>query len=425
MRGGTTEGKGCEGIWEGHKQYHRGPNGAEVTTFFFSRFPESFMEQDLWRIFQKWGRVWEVFIARKRNRSGQRYGFVRYVGVLNAKDLEKKLDQIWIGNTKMHVNIPKYKRGEGKKLETMLKGGIKGAQEEKQIANQYSEQRCLTYAQVTRGQQVKREVVWRRKDKGEYQDEEERWEGQTIQAVETNLNKLQNTWVGYLKDLTLIDNIGEAGFLYDNTDLKLKYWVDDMVLISGLEEETMKERISDKSDVLNVIFNKVVKWSQSVSTGNRMVWVRCYGVPLQLWNEECLGQVVGELGTVVGIHRDTLELNEVNSARVLIRTGSARFINSHKLVKINGERRQIRLVEEVVSKRTGCNCWFLRNNFTDSEVTSMLSEVGLWLQSSGSECSTDGYENVSHVAESVQAMVEEEVQTEEKGEGQIGEGREI
>ena len=32
-------------------------NKVDVTTVYFSRFPEGIMEQDLWRIFQKWGKV--------------------------------------------------------------------------------------------------------------------------------------------------------------------------------------------------------------------------------------------------------------------------------------------------------------------------------------------------------------------------------
>ena len=33
---------------------------AGVTTFYFSRFPEGMMEKDMWRIFQKWGKVQEI-----------------------------------------------------------------------------------------------------------------------------------------------------------------------------------------------------------------------------------------------------------------------------------------------------------------------------------------------------------------------------
>ena len=53
-------------------------NKADVTTFYFSRFPEGIMEKDMWQIFQKWGKVWEVFIPRTKNKLGHRFGFVRF-----------------------------------------------------------------------------------------------------------------------------------------------------------------------------------------------------------------------------------------------------------------------------------------------------------------------------------------------------------
>jgi len=40
----------------------------KVTTFFFSHFPNSFGERDMMKIFQRWGRVEEVFISNKLNR---------------------------------------------------------------------------------------------------------------------------------------------------------------------------------------------------------------------------------------------------------------------------------------------------------------------------------------------------------------------
>ena len=43
----------------------------DVTTFYFSRFPDGTRETDLWKIFQKWGRVREVFIPKHKNKEGQ------------------------------------------------------------------------------------------------------------------------------------------------------------------------------------------------------------------------------------------------------------------------------------------------------------------------------------------------------------------
>jgi len=64
-----------------------------VTTFFFSHFPNSYGEREMWGIFQRWGRLAEVFISKKLNRRGNRFGFVRFYDVKNAGKLEKELEE--------------------------------------------------------------------------------------------------------------------------------------------------------------------------------------------------------------------------------------------------------------------------------------------------------------------------------------------
>lgn len=61
-------------------------------------------------IFQRWGRVAEIFMASRKNQSGRRYGFVRFQGVRQHWKLEKQVDNIYIGNTEFSVNLPKYGR---------------------------------------------------------------------------------------------------------------------------------------------------------------------------------------------------------------------------------------------------------------------------------------------------------------------------
>jgi hypothetical protein len=69
---------------------------------------------ELWREFQKWGRVREVFIPNKRNKYGKRFGFVRFLDVKDPKSLETKLDNIKMNETKLHVNLPRFARQDEK-----------------------------------------------------------------------------------------------------------------------------------------------------------------------------------------------------------------------------------------------------------------------------------------------------------------------
>jgi len=55
--------------------------------------------------------VKEVFISKRLNRWGRRFSFVRFFKVENEARLEKQLDQIYIGNMRLYVNVPRYRRG--------------------------------------------------------------------------------------------------------------------------------------------------------------------------------------------------------------------------------------------------------------------------------------------------------------------------
>jgi len=80
------------------------------TTFFFSNFSASHVEYEMLKFFQKWARVKEVFISRRRNRWGRRFGFVRFFGIENVVSLERELDRSYIGKMKLYVNLPRYRR---------------------------------------------------------------------------------------------------------------------------------------------------------------------------------------------------------------------------------------------------------------------------------------------------------------------------
>ncbi|KAL2993253.1 hypothetical protein AAZX31_10G099700 [Glycine max] len=97
----------------------------DVTSFYFAHFPNHICEKGLWKIFQEWGKVWEVFIPKTKNKQGFRYGFVRFKGVEDEDSLERRLDNnIFIEGMKLFVNKPKFQRG-----------GIKDARTHAGIAN--------------------------------------------------------------------------------------------------------------------------------------------------------------------------------------------------------------------------------------------------------------------------------------------------
>lgn len=117
----TREVRGERGAsWrdESHREvtYH-GHAFQRATSYFISRLPENHTEKDLWSIFQQFGRVAEVFIATRINKSDHKFGFVRFLDVSNKKKLEYELDQIRIGDSKIYASFPRFKRVSDTKIQ--------------------------------------------------------------------------------------------------------------------------------------------------------------------------------------------------------------------------------------------------------------------------------------------------------------------
>ena len=54
------------------------------------------------------------------------------------------------------------------------------------------------------------------------------------------------------------------------------------------------------------VFDNIKLWYENHVAGHKILWIRCYGLPFSLWNEDCFSKVVGEIATLVSIDKSTL-----------------------------------------------------------------------------------------------------------------------
>jgi hypothetical protein len=54
--------------------------------------------------------VKEVFIPNNRNKYGKKFGLVRFERKIKHKELEVKLDNVFVGQMKLHVNLSRFNR---------------------------------------------------------------------------------------------------------------------------------------------------------------------------------------------------------------------------------------------------------------------------------------------------------------------------
>lgn len=86
-----------------------------TTPFFFSNIPDGALTTDLWR----------MFIPNKLDRWGHRFGFVKFLEVKDEEALGARLEDVWLRNTHLKVNMARFGR-ESSKMEVLKKKEVVG-----------------------------------------------------------------------------------------------------------------------------------------------------------------------------------------------------------------------------------------------------------------------------------------------------------
>ncbi|GLT31400.1 hypothetical protein SLA2020_061410 [Shorea laevis] len=119
----------------------------QIKTFFVYNFPEICEEKDLWYSFQRYGKVLDVYLPKKGDKWGKRYGFLRLLRVQNENQMVRRLNDIWFGSYKLRVKIAEERsNGRVKDIDT---GGKKQHRVDKLV------QPGQSYAQVVKGKEQK------------------------------------------------------------------------------------------------------------------------------------------------------------------------------------------------------------------------------------------------------------------------------
>lgn len=134
--------------------------------------------------------------------------------------MEKQLDQIKIGNVKMNVNIPKFERPQV--AFSKDEGGTSYRAKEREPTTLYEmegdtgkanhehkERQLITqsFVEVMKGQINTKMKTWKPRCGKQALEEEKKWWEMELNIQRSNLDRLNNCWVGHLRDLSLFDRL--------------------------------------------------------------------------------------------------------------------------------------------------------------------------------------------------------------------------
>lgn len=325
-------------------------NNIGSISFFFSNFPDSHGMEEMWKIFHSWGRVNDIYISPRRDKSGRRFGFVDFVDVNQPKVLEAKLDAIWIGTYKLRVNIPRFDSGAVKRPRPTGRSFNAVDKQDKQ-------HEVRNYASVVQGNKMNASTVVREPPRSFGRAFMNRrrydgvvrsnvWNGLEFNVIEEDMAWLRECFVGKTVDPEGIHCLRRKLDIEGLLCVTLIPMGGNLVLIKAFEGESFEKILEERREVFEKWFTDIRPWNPGLVAKERSIWLKFLGVPAHIWGEDFFRRTAQTLGTFVTIDESTKDKVRLDVGRALIFTTIPETINRKLEIKVNGVVYSIRVIEE-------------------------------------------------------------------------------
>jgi len=92
---------------------------------------------------------------------------------------------------------------------------------------------------------------------------------------------------------------------------------DSAILIQGLGGTEIEKIIGENNEWWESNFDSITHWNAAQVIQHKIVWIKCRGLPLYLWTQQCFGKVVAPLGVLLSMDDRTRDWKCLEYARLL------------------------------------------------------------------------------------------------------------
>ncbi|GJS25973.1 nucleotide-binding alpha-beta plait domain-containing protein [Tanacetum coccineum] len=256
------------------------------------------LHKDLFHSCKQYGHVVDSFIPTKRTKDGKRFGFVRFINVFNVERLVNNLCTIWVGRSKFHANVGKFKESTERKV---LRGKTKN------------------------------------------ESNKRKFDGSHKNVENTVIGK---SFVSVVKTSRMpIDKESPPAIVLEDDCLNAKdslsYLGELWVL---LEFETAKAKDSFRGNVGVGSWFSVIKqaYAEFVPEG-RLVWVELDGVPFKFWSGPTFKRIAAKWGELLDV--DDYDESNLHSKRICILSKVCEHIHESFKIVFRGKVYWVRASE--------------------------------------------------------------------------------
>ncbi|KAJ0533447.1 putative RNA recognition motif domain, nucleotide-binding alpha-beta plait domain superfamily [Helianthus annuus] len=285
-----------------------------VVKFFVINLPEGCTPWELRQGLEGFGVISGTYVAKKRDKMGNRFGFVSFVEVKDRLVLEKSLSGAKLGNSKLKINLAKF---------ALENSGLADQQEDKKNGQSFP-------SQVDKGRSFKirdgrsfRDVLWKSKATEEVIMASEGSKG--VGVPDSGKSVIVPDRTSAFKELFGLAVVGRKVDLETLVDLdkllriakvsfsRIQFLGGPSVLISFLDCDSANKFL-DSRVIWGPWFTKLEAWRGQSLPLERVAWLKLHGIPLHLVDEGVLTQVGELFGKVLHVPKsfdDDLDLSLV------------------------------------------------------------------------------------------------------------------
>ncbi|CAL0299905.1 unnamed protein product [Lupinus luteus] len=118
------------------------------------------------------------------------------------------------------------------------------------------------------------------------------------------------------------------------------------VLLAPKDGECVKEVMFDALVWSTNLFLSLSSWTDDCVEAGRLVWIRCFGLPIHVWNEESFSLLAKEFGSLLEVDKASSLKECLEYCRLMIRTSSWSRIEDDIGACISGKEYTIHIMED-------------------------------------------------------------------------------
>lgn len=262
-------------------------NGIPPSITFVGNLPDGCCRTVILNSFREFGNIVHVYVAKKKDKLGNNFGFVTFLGIQDVKAMEANLKEVKISNLVLDVHIALYKRnGEPQVIAPSSNHKESSISSNPPLKSLHPRPHGMSFKDIlmkqhqTCGPDVKEKTITIGLD--EELPMSEHYNGSLIARA---LN------------MDILCQIHNLACSECSLDLNIKY-LGGLFLLLSFPNQTEAEKFLHNKQVWVSWFSKVEAWRGQSLPYERIAWLRIHGVPAHLWNPvvfDKIGEAFGRL----------------------------------------------------------------------------------------------------------------------------------